>query len=90
MDIAAGGDATHCGACIPCSIRRIAIETHGVDVTAYARDPWRENFSQMGPQDDERRDLADYAQFIVSILRSSEADLLTEWPELYLSIGPPS
>lgn len=76
-------DATHCGACIPCYIRRIAIETYGADTTAYARDPWRENLSQMGPQDEARRNLADYAQFIVQISRSSEADLMAEWPELY-------
>jgi hypothetical protein len=77
--------ATHCGTCIPCYVRRIAIETYGSDTTAYARDPWRENLSQMGPQDEARRNLVDYAQFIVKISRSVEADLMVEWPELYSS-----
>ncbi|MGI9074283.1 MAG: 7-cyano-7-deazaguanine synthase [Bryobacteraceae bacterium] len=77
------GAATHCGTCIPCYIRRIAIETYGTDTTIYARDPWRENFSGMSPQDEARRNLADYSQFMVQISRSSEADLMAEWPELY-------
>jgi hypothetical protein len=76
-------DATHCGVCIPCYIRRIAIETYGTDPTAYARDPWREDLSQMAPQDEARRNLADYAQFVLKIASSSEADLMMEWPELY-------
>jgi hypothetical protein len=76
-------EATHCGACIPCYIRRIAIETYGVDPTAYAIDPWREDIARMGPEDEARRNIADYAQFIVQISKTSEADLMMEWPELY-------
>ena len=37
----------------------------------------------MDSNDEARRNLADYAQFTVRISGLSEADLMTEWPELY-------
>ncbi len=77
--------ATHCGCCIPCIIRRIAVEFHGADPTAYARDPWTENFGQLPPDDDARRNLADWAEFAVRVEQLAEAELMVEWPELYSS-----
>lgn len=75
--------ATHCGICIPCLIRRIAIENHGTDSTAYARDPFKENFSALPPEDDARRNLADLAEFMLRFESSADQDILDEWPELY-------
>jgi hypothetical protein len=73
---------THCGTCIPCYIRRIAIETHGSDPTAYARDPWQEEIDALPPQDDARRNFVDYAEFIRRIQTYSDKQMVYEWPEL--------
>ena len=79
-----GGGITHCGACIPCFIRRIAIEySISEDPTAYGRDCWREEISQLGPKDDGRRHIADLAEFIVRIESLSSEDIKFEWPELF-------
>lgn len=75
--------ATHCGVCIPCYVRRIAIETHMPDPTAYARNAWVESVASMPPDDDARRNLVDYAEFIKRMLTFPEAELMVEWPELY-------
>jgi 7-cyano-7-deazaguanine synthase in queuosine biosynthesis len=76
-------ETTHCGICVPCIIRRIAIECHGKDTTAYARDPFVEQFSSLPPEDDARRNLADLAEFMVRFETSEDQDILDEWPELY-------
>jgi 7-cyano-7-deazaguanine synthase in queuosine biosynthesis len=78
-----GGEATHCGGCIPCIVRRIAIESHGADPTIYERDLFTEPFASLGDADEGRRNLADFAEFVVRVRRSSEVEIMTEWPELY-------
>lgn len=75
--------ATHCGVCAPCFIRRIAIESFQQDCTLYARDPWREDVSMMGPDDEARRNLADLAELVKRFETESNEDILSEWPELY-------
>ncbi len=76
---------THCGSCVPCFIRKISIETHGKDETAYARDFFNEKFAQLPPEDDGRRNLADIAEFMLRFEISGEQELMDEWPELYSS-----
>ena len=77
------GEATHCGACIPCILRRIAIESHGADATIYERNLFTEPFASLSETDDGRRNLADFAEFVVRIERYSEVEIMTEWPDLY-------
>jgi 7-cyano-7-deazaguanine synthase in queuosine biosynthesis len=77
------GNATHCGECIPCYVRRIAIETHGADQTAYARDIFAEKVASLPPSDEGRRNLVDLCEFIVRFKRESDLDLMSDWPELY-------
>lgn len=77
------GEATHCGACIPCIIRRVAIESHGPDPTVYERDLFAEQFASLGEADEGRRNLADFAEFVVRVKRYSEIEFMMEWPELY-------
>jgi 7-cyano-7-deazaguanine synthase in queuosine biosynthesis len=74
---------THCGECVPCMVRRVAIETHGEDLTSYGRDAFAQNFSMMGPDDEARRNLADLCEFSRKFETMSDADLIDEWPELY-------
>ena len=75
---------THCGECIPCFIRRIAIEyLMSGDLTAYGRDCWEEEIGQLGPEDISRRNIVDLTEFIVQIDRLSTEEIMSEWPELY-------
>jgi 7-cyano-7-deazaguanine synthase in queuosine biosynthesis len=77
------GEATHCGGCIPCIVRRIAIESHGADPTIYERNLFTEPFASLSDADEGRRNLADFAEFVVRVKRYSEVEIMTEWPELY-------
>ncbi len=75
--------ATHCGDCIPCFIRRIAIESLRPDETAYARDLWIENINNLSPDDEGRRNMMDLLEFIKFITISSDEEIMSEYPELY-------
>lgn len=75
--------ATHCGACVPCYVRRIAIESFTADETAYHRDPWSEEVAAMASDDDARRNLVDLCELVKRIELSTDEDMLSEWPELY-------
>jgi 7-cyano-7-deazaguanine synthase in queuosine biosynthesis len=75
--------ATHCGECIPCFIRRIAIESYRPDKTAYSRDVFKEKFGDLNPADEGRRNLADLAELTLKFEKMSDAELYDEWPELY-------
>lgn len=74
--------ATHCGACVPCYVRRIALEHSGPDATAYARDVWAEDIAGLPPDDDGRRNFAELGEFIVRFERSTNEELLSEFPDL--------
>ena len=74
---------THCGECIPCFIRRIAIESYQPDKTAYGRDVFKETSVNLQTADEGRRNLADLAEFTLKFERMSDAELYDEWPELF-------
>ncbi len=74
---------THCGECIPCYIRRIAIEAHLTDSTAYNRDVWREDIFALSEDDNGRRNIVDLTEFMMSVLRLDNTEMMTEWPSLY-------
>ena len=75
--------STHCGECIPCFIRRIAIEySISEDPTVYDKDCWVEKIGQLD-DDTGRRNITDLAEFVLRIERSSTEDIMSEWPELY-------
>ena len=82
------GGATHCGECIPCFIRRIAIESFCADDTLYAKDPWSTEFSDLAPEDIGRRNLADLGEFIKIFETSSDEEIMSAWPELYSLNSP--
>lgn len=73
---------THCGSCVPCQIRRIAIESLGTDLTAYDRDLWRERLRDLPWDDDGRRNLQDLLQFALQFGSLPTDELLSRWPEL--------
>jgi 7-cyano-7-deazaguanine synthase in queuosine biosynthesis len=73
---------SHCGHCIPCIIRRIAIETNGEDHTSYQRDLFVEDIRKLPPSDDGRRNLYDFVEFNFEIERLSPAEISDRWPEV--------
>jgi 7-cyano-7-deazaguanine synthase in queuosine biosynthesis len=74
---------THCGECIPCYVRRIAIERIGKDPTKYQRDPWRQPLAAMDEDDDGLRNLVDIVEFAKRFESSPDAELMSEFPELH-------
>jgi 7-cyano-7-deazaguanine synthase in queuosine biosynthesis len=75
---------THCGECVPCLVRRIAIErVSGIDPTAYARDPWTLALASAGADEPGVRNTADLAKFAVMIGNMSNEDIMSEWPDLH-------
>lgn len=74
---------THCGTCIPCIIRRIALESLGVSLPEYRRDLFSEDILALPPDDDGKNNLMDLIEFVSSFLSAgSDAELLTTFPEL--------
>lgn len=74
---------THCGACVPCYVRRIALESLRDEPTAYARDVWREDVGSLDEADDGKRNLVDLLEFIERIDSLPDSEIMNEWPELY-------
>ena len=74
---------THCGACVPCYVRRVAIESFGADATPYERDVWSEDVSALAPTDDGRRNLADFCEFVIRFSTATNEEIMSNWPELY-------
>lgn len=75
---------SHCGACVPCLERRIAVRRlMPDDPTAYARDVFSEDLSSLPEDDDGRRNLYDLVEFVARIRAESPEEIMSEWPELY-------
>ena len=77
------GSVTHCGACVPCILRKIAIESNTEDKTTYARDVWQENIRGLPPMDEARRNIIDLIEFAHRFETQSNEELMNEFPELY-------
>lgn len=73
---------THCGICVPCIIRRVAIETHAPDQTAYQRDMLSEMIQDLDSGDDGRRNIYDVAMFTLMMEQMAAAELIDSFPEL--------
>ncbi len=77
------GKARHCGECIPCYVRRIAIEALTKDPTKYARDPWTQKLAALDENDDGLRNLVDLIEFARRFESSADAELMSGFPELH-------
>jgi len=76
----------HCGECIPCISRRIAVESNKLKFKEYERDLFTEDSRSLDYSDPGKRNLVDLAEFIGHFsgrLSRSEAELLEEYPELF-------
>lgn len=77
------GGKKHCGFCVPCLVRRVAIESHGVVLDEYNRDLFKEDLSAAGPEDDGKRNLVEFGEFVTLFEGGvSQAELEDLFPEL--------
>jgi len=78
----------HCGFCIPCISRRIAIEYNKESFSEYYHDIFNTDLNTLKDDDDKKRNLIDYLEFISKfkkVTKANKIDLLNEFPELYNS-----
>lgn len=73
----------HCGVCVPCLVRRIAVEAQGVEVAEYQRDIFREDVGGLPPDDEGKRNLMDLLEFVYLFNSgASQASLENSYPDL--------
>mgnify|MGYP000889079089 CR=1 FL=1 len=76
----------HCGYCIPCISRRIAIEFNKIEFNEYDFDIFNTDLDTLNDDDDKKRNLVDYLEFITKFHKvtiNNRNELLNEFPELY-------
>jgi 7-cyano-7-deazaguanine synthase in queuosine biosynthesis len=77
---------SHCGECVPCISRRLALEAHKLTFNEYKRDIFREDVGNLSPDDNGKRNLTDVLEFIARFHGShaikSDQDFSIEFPEL--------
>ena len=76
-------DRSHCGQCIPCILRHIAIQEHQHDHTRYQTAIWEQDFLGLDPQMDGRRNLVELAEFVSAMGSLPDEAIRSRWPELY-------
>lgn len=76
----------HCGICIPCLIRRIALESNSISLQEYEKDILRSNVALLDPNDDGKRNLVELCEFVNNFKSDhSMAELQLLFPELAAS-----
>lgn len=76
----------HCGYCIPCISRRIAIEHNNLKFEEYQENIFDTDLNKFSDTDDKRRNIIDYLEFISkfkNISPSNKASILIDFPELF-------
>jgi 7-cyano-7-deazaguanine synthase in queuosine biosynthesis len=77
------GERNHCGECIPCLIRRIAVESNGVHFDEYARDIFSEDIASLKPDDEGKHNITDLGDFInIFEKRVSKSEILDKHIDL--------
>jgi 7-cyano-7-deazaguanine synthase in queuosine biosynthesis len=78
--------AHHCGECIPCLVRRIAIEYRGGSISGYRRDILSESLNELPESDSGKVNLGELMEFIANFGGStSDHELIEKYPELISS-----
>jgi len=75
----------HCGICIPCISRRIAIEYNGLKVDEYHNDIFTTDINTLADDNTGKRNLVDYLEFITrfkKVTAQNKDELICEFPEL--------
>lgn len=76
----------HCGYCIPCISRRIAIEYNNLKFKEYNVDLFKTDVTKLDDTDDRKRNLVDYLEFISRFFGVTDGNrqiLFRRFPELY-------
>jgi 7-cyano-7-deazaguanine synthase in queuosine biosynthesis len=77
------GRYKHCGFCLPCLVRRIAVEANGADLPEYKRNLFSENVGALPPDDDGKCNLIELGEFVrLFEQQNSQALLQDTYPEL--------
>lgn len=77
-----GKSYNHCGQCIPCLIRRIALEHHNLFLAEYERDLLAEDVASLPPTDEGKRNLAELGEFAYAFGTQTESELLFNYVDL--------
>ena len=72
----------HCGECIPCLVRRIALEHNGIVLAEYKRDLFRESITSLPEDDDGKRNIVELAEFSHTFATQSNAAIEMLFPDL--------
>jgi 7-cyano-7-deazaguanine synthase in queuosine biosynthesis len=73
----------HCGECVPCLIRRIALEANGVRIAEYSRDLLAQDLSTLSSEDEGKRNVVELAEFAVAFKTLSATELQWSYPDLF-------
>ena len=78
-----GGGMKHCGVCVPCLVRRIALEKNGLLLNEYDRDIFAETIDVLPDNDLGKRNLVELLEFVEYFSgRHSDAIIESAYPEL--------
>lgn len=72
----------HCGECIPCLIRRIALECNGLKLAEYDRDLLSEDVITLPADDKGKTDLVELAEFVHAFATLGDSELEYNYPDL--------
>ncbi len=73
----------HCGICVPCLVRRIALESNDINLQEYQADLLRTDVANLDPDNDGKRNLVELCEFITIFHDDcSLAKLQEKFPEL--------
>jgi 7-cyano-7-deazaguanine synthase in queuosine biosynthesis len=76
----------HCGQCVPCISRRIAVEFNGIKFNEYVVDLFKQDIGSLPDDDTGKRNLIDYLEFISrfkTVTTANKSSIALEFPELY-------
>ena len=74
---------SHCGTCVPCIIRRISLEHHGLTLSEYNTDLFIQDIAKLPEDDDGKRNLVEVADLVLQFLSgASNESLIAEYPDL--------
>lgn len=77
--------STHCGECVPCLVRRFALEACGIVVPEYQRDLFAEDIGALPPEDRGKANIVDLLELVRHFSTPSHADqprIIEQFPDL--------
>lgn len=75
--------SNHCGICVPCYVRRIALEKNGFVTSGWDRDIFAARVLSLDPNDEGKRNLVELASFATDFRDLTDSELDIQYCELY-------